>query len=490
SAASETKTILLNEEANPKEPLPTPTWTMHSVKNTEIKLEWSKVEDALNYTVYYKESTASKFQQLVASTNSTTYYGIKNRTYDFFVVANPKYNDGNAASAASETKTILLNEEANPKEPLATPTWTNVSASKTKISLSWNEVDGALNYSLFYKEATAKNFVKLVIGKTSTTYYGIKGKTYEFYLVANPEYNNGYEVSAASETKTITLDGSSNEGGSTGGGSNEGGSNEGDTDPTKTPIAAPVLSWKVDGTTITVSWSEDKTEKTRGYKVFWKVKGANGDYQASNEIDGTSHQITGVAGQTYEIYAVAYPKKNLTSEYRYSENSKTVTATIPKQENPNDGLTPLPNAKLGLTSIKLGYEQEYVDITLTYVEPDGLDYKIQKTGPLGGQMSVPGACFAVAVEYPDGTVESDILEVESYASTGQPNAYNVQVPVKSIDVGKSLTVYVRPYANSYIQNKGYTHAAQWCAKTVGKNIPGDMPPTFVDPNDFIINWGN
>ena len=200
SAASETKTVLLNEEANPKEPLPTPTWTMASVKNTEIKLEWSKVEDALNYTVYYKESTASKFQQLVASTNSTTYYGIKNRTYDFFVVANPKYNDGNAVSAASETKTILLNEEANPKEPLATPTWTNVSASKTKISLSWNEVDGALNYSLFYKEATAKNFVKLVIGKTSTTYYGIKGKTYEFYLVANPEYNNGYEVSAASET--------------------------------------------------------------------------------------------------------------------------------------------------------------------------------------------------------------------------------------------------------------------------------------------------
>ncbi len=341
SAASETKTILLNEEANPKQPLPTPTWTMASVKNTEIKLEWSKVEDALNYTVYYKESTASKFQQLVASTNSTTYYGIKNRTYDFFVVANPKYNDGNAASAASETKTILLNEEANPKEPLPTPTWTNVSASKTKISLSWNEVDGALNYSLFYKEATAKNYVKLVIGKTSTTYYGIKGKTYEFYVVANPEYNNGYETSAASETKTITLDGNNvvnppvdpNPNPDTPVDPNPNPDTPVDPNPTKTPIAAPVLSAKVSGTTITVSWNA--VAKARGYKVFWKVKGASGDYQESNEIDGTSYQITGVAGQSYEIYAVAYPTYVAANDYRQSENSKTVTASIPKQENPN-----------------------------------------------------------------------------------------------------------------------------------------------------------
>ncbi len=357
SAASETKTILLNEEANPKQPLPTPTWTMTSVKNTEIKLEWSEVADALNYTVYYKESTASKFQQLaVVATNSTTYYGIKNRSYDFYVVANPKYNDGNAASAASETKTILLNEAANPKQTLATPTWTNVSASKTKISLSWNEVDGALNYSLFYKEATAKNYVKLVIGKTSTTYYGIKGKTYEFYLVANPEYNNGYEVSAASETKTITLDGNNVVNPPVDPNPNPDTPDNPSNPPVnpdtpsmpenqKTPIAAPVLSAKVSGTTITVSWND--VDNARGYEVFWREKGELTP-SSSGEIDKTSCQITGVAGKTYEIFAFAFPKKNLAATtHTKSEQSKTIEATVPEQgnNNPNDGLTPLPGVR-------------------------------------------------------------------------------------------------------------------------------------------------
>ncbi|MBQ8285736.1 MAG: hypothetical protein IJZ10_05485, partial [Thermoguttaceae bacterium] len=113
-------------------PLSAPTWTMHSVKNTEIKLEWSKVDNALNYTVYFKESTADKFRQYaVVATNSTTYYGVKNKSYDFYLVANPKAGKDLEKSAASETKTVLLNEEANPKEPLPTPTWTMASVKNT-----------------------------------------------------------------------------------------------------------------------------------------------------------------------------------------------------------------------------------------------------------------------------------------------------------------------------------------------------------------------
>ena len=334
SAASETKTILLNEEANPKDALPTPTWVMTSVKNTEIKLEWSKVEDALNYTLYYKESTADKFLQRVVATTSTTYYGIKDRGYDFFVVANPKYNDGYDVSAASETKTILLNEAANPKQTLATPTWTNVSASKTKIDLSWNEVDGALNYSLFYKEATAKNFSKLVIGKTSTTYYGIKGKTYEFYLVANPEYNNGYETSAASETRTITLDGNNvvnppvdpnpnpdtpvdpnpnpdvpvdpNPNPDVPVDPNQGGSNQGS-------LAKPVVKAENKGTSILLTWNAVENAKAT-YKVFCKESSADkyGDgieVSKKDDCDQVAYTITKCKfNKTYNVYVIAYPK--------------------------------------------------------------------------------------------------------------------------------------------------------------------------------------
>ncbi|MBQ2788817.1 MAG: hypothetical protein IJE97_04215 [Thermoguttaceae bacterium] len=464
SAASETKTVLLNEEANPKEPLPTPTWTMHSVKNTEIKLEWSKVEDALNYTVYYKESTASKFQQLVASTNSTTYYGIKNRTYDFFVVANPKYNDGNAVSAASETKTILLNEEANPKEPLATPTWTNVSASKTKISLSWNEVDGALNYSLFYKEATAKNFVKLVIGKTSTTYYGIKGKTYEFYLVANPEYNNGYEVSAASETKTITLDGNNVVNPPVDPNPNPDAPDNPSNPPVNpdTPenpktLDKPVVSAKVSGTTITVSWN--KVDNAYDYRVFWREK-EKLTPSYSDEIEGFSYQISGDAGKTYIIWVFAYPSNGATNSGVYEQSrSDNIEATVPEQgnNNPNDGSTPLPNVideymLANTTAYQLGAYLTILKADWKYEELPTIEFQFR---PSGGDE--------------DSWVTVDVREARDFGGKVYYGSFGLTAWYgKNLEAGDYYEMRARIKATDALKELGFTDS-EW-AETLEERV--------------------
>ena len=464
SAASETKTVLLNEEANPKEPLPTPTWTMHSVKNTEIKLEWSKVEDALNYTVYYKESTASKFQQLVVATNSTTYYGIKNRTYDFFVVANPKYNDGNAVSAASETKTILLNEEANPKEPLATPTWTNVSASKTKISLSWNEVDGALNYSLFYKEATAKNFVKLVIGKTSTTYYGIKGKTYEFYLVANPEYNNGYEVSAASETKTITLDGNNVVNPPVDPNPNPDAPDNPSNPPVNpdTPenpktLDKPVVSAKVSGTTITVSWN--KVDNAYDYRVFWREK-EKLTPSYSDEIEGFSYQISGDAGKTYIIWVFAYPSNGATNSGVYEQSrSDNIEATVPEQgnNNPNDGSTPLPNVideymLANTTAYQLGAYLTILKADWKYEELPTIEFQFR---PSGGDE--------------DSWVTVDVREARDFGGKVYYGSFGLTAWYgKNLEAGDYYEMRARIKATDALKELGFTDS-EW-AETLEERV--------------------
>ena len=464
SAASETKTILLNEEANPKEPLPTPTWTMASVKNTEIKLEWSKVEDALNYTVYYKESTASKFQQLVVATNSTTYYGIKNRTYDFFVVANPKYNDGNAVSAASETKTILLNEEANPKEPLATPTWTNVSASKTKISLSWNEVDGALNYSLFYKEATAKNFVKLVIGKTSTTYYGIKGKTYEFYLVANPEYNNGYEVSAASETKTITLDGNNVVNPPVDPNPNPDAPDNPSNPPVNpdTPenpktLDKPVVSAKVSGTTITVSWN--KVDNAYDYRVFWREK-EKLTPSYSDEIEGFSYQISGDAGKTYIIWVFAYPSNGATNSGVYEQSrSDNIEATVPEQgnNNPNDGSTPLPNVideymLANTTAYQLGAYLTILKADWKYEELPTIEFQFR---PSGGDE--------------DSWVTVDVREARDFGGKVYYGSFGLTAWYgKNLEAGDYYEMRARIKATDALKELGFTDS-EW-AETLEERV--------------------
>ena len=73
-------------------PLSAPTWTSQSVSGTQIKLEWSKVAEAQNYTLYLKETSAANFTQRVVYGNSTTFNGAKNKSCDFYVVANPKYN--------------------------------------------------------------------------------------------------------------------------------------------------------------------------------------------------------------------------------------------------------------------------------------------------------------------------------------------------------------------------------------------------------------
>lgn len=301
--------------------LPAPTWAKHSVKNTEIKLTWNKVDDALNYTLFYKDATAKKYCQRVVAGTTTSWFGVKGKTYEFYLVANPKYGKGLEKSAASEMKTVTLMEA--PKTPLATPTWDKISVSKIGISLRWNEVDDALNYTLYYKEANAKNFCKRVVACASTTYYGVMDKTYEFYLVANPKYNDGRRESAASEMKAVTL----------------GENNPVNPDP-ENPVDPEnpnpennelVLSATTDETTITVSWKP--VEGASEYEVFWKEKGANGDEEksgkfASSSRDTVSHVINNCEiGKTYAVRVIAYMSEGAEKEASIDVTVKTAMNT-------------------------------------------------------------------------------------------------------------------------------------------------------------------
>lgn len=207
-----------------------------------------------------------------------------------------------------------------------------------------------MNYTLYYKEANAKNFCKRVVACTSTTYYGVMDKTYEFYLVANPKYNDGRRESAASEMKAVTL---------------------GENNPVNPDPENPnpennelVLSATTDETTITVSWKP--VEGASEYEVFWKEKGANGDEEksgkfASSSRDTVSHVINNCEmGKTYAVRVIACMSEG-------AEREASIDVTV------REALTPLPRVTdLSSADTWSQGNVSYVGVNFGFQLPEGV----------------------------------------------------------------------------------------------------------------------
>lgn len=445
--------------------LPAPTWAKHSVKNTEIKLTWNKVDDALNYTLFYKDATAKKYCQRVVAGTTTSWFGVKGKTYEFYLIANPKCGKGLEKSAASETKVVLLDEAANPKVPLATPTWDKISVSKTKISLRWNEVDDALNYTLYYKEANAKNFCKRVVACASTTYYGVMDKTYEFYLVANPKYNDGRSESAASEMKAVTL---------------------GENNPVNPDPENPVdpenpnpendeltLSATTDETTITVSWKP--VENASEYEVFWKEKGANGDEEksgkfASSSRDTVSHVINNCEiGKTYAVRVIAYMSEG-------AEKEASIDVTV-------RNLTPLPTIYSDGTAWYYRFVNASPYQLSAYVAVRFKDWKKVREVWDGDECKeTPTFEFQIRPQTDDGDAEWVSFDDVEYGTFG--GEYYGACGLKSwegnaLQAGQFYQMRVRIKATQSLKDLGYTDS-EWTeplSQVVGSH-PNGKPTGF------------
>jgi len=109
-------------------------------------VSWSALDGAEGYTVYYSTSNPAFPSGLTTYVNSSTTSFVHNgldagTTYFYQVVATHKLGDSDASNVASGTPYADLNG--------VTPA-INADANGTDITVTWNAIEGAESYRLYY----------------------------------------------------------------------------------------------------------------------------------------------------------------------------------------------------------------------------------------------------------------------------------------------------------------------------------------------------
>ena len=256
-------------------PTPTNLAAMATSEST-IDLLWDKVEEAASYNVY-------QGTELIASGITDTKYTVENlnaeTNYCFVVTAVNVIGESDKSESAC-AKTL----KKRPAAPIVTAT----ADSESAITLTWDDVYGALSYKIYQDTKV----IASGITKTTYTVTGLDAETeYCFYMTAVNETG----ASANSETACATT-----------------------LEAPKAPAAPVVTATADDDTTITLTW--DAVENATSYNVYTGT-GTSTTLLAS-KITATTYTVQGLSpAKTYCFNVTAV------NEVGKSESSATACAT-------------------------------------------------------------------------------------------------------------------------------------------------------------------
>ena len=243
-----------------------PTVNSVTAVTSGIKVTWTRVSGATNYTIYYgtETSPASAMTETVGSVATATITGVENgRNYYVWVSASNVTGESDLSA-----RTRILTLPAQPVISALTPT-------DSSVRVTWTKVTSATSYTVYYGTATGISAATAVntSNVASTTITGLEsGTTYYFWLSGT----NASGESARSDRMSV-----------------------------KTLPAAPVISdITASGTSLTVSWG--KVTGATEYTVYYGRGTAVSSATAVNAGSDTSKTISGLtSGTTYYFWVSA-----------------------------------------------------------------------------------------------------------------------------------------------------------------------------------------
>ena len=265
--------------------------------------------------------------------------------------------NGKVTAKASGTATITVKtsngKTANCKVTvnLPTPQITSLSNTTGGIKISWNKVDGAYGYRLYYKPASGgwKRFKDTTA--TSFTDSGVSPNRTETYTIRCID-KNGKTVSGFNSTGWSKK---------------------------YTPVA-PTIS-KLDITTGGIKLSWNKIAGVYGYRLYYKT--SSGGWKRFKDTTATSFTDSGVSPNRTETYTIRCIDKNGNTISSFNSNGWSkkytpVAPTISKLENTSGGIKISWNKIAGVYGYRLYYKtssggwKRFKDTTATLFTDSGV----------------------------------------------------------------------------------------------------------------------
>lgn len=253
------------------------TWVPYTVRAPKVeatsvastgknKLTWNAVEGAAKYQVFVRTGKTGSYKYLTATANTSITHtkGVAGQTYYYYVKAVDQYGDKSVNSNVVYRTCDLARPVVSVK---------NV-ASSGKNQISWEAVDGAVEYQVYYSTSKNGSYNPLyTTSKTSLTHSSaVAGKTYYYKVKAVAE--NTSANSAFSTVKACVCG-------------------------LKRPV--PSVALNASGKPV-VKWG--KVSGATGYRVY--IYNANGKLLKTVDVSGTKlTHSSAEAGKTYKYRVVA-----------------------------------------------------------------------------------------------------------------------------------------------------------------------------------------
>jgi sortase B len=159
--------------------LAAPTNISATIKDTYVKLKWSKVKGASAYRVYMYNAKTKKFVKYKNVTSaSCKVTGLKaGNTYRFKIVALVKSNGKYVEQTQSNPQSVTTK--------LSAPGSFKATVSGTSIKLTWKKVTGAAGYRILLYDSVTKQYKTYKnISGTKFTFKNLPAGTYKFKVAA------------------------------------------------------------------------------------------------------------------------------------------------------------------------------------------------------------------------------------------------------------------------------------------------------------------